>query len=192
LKIPHIATKRSSSGITIIEVMISAVVIFIGLGSIFALNTQSLRILRKTRQYSTSSQVLLERVEMMRSQPWPQVSRGQLLAILFNNAASSGRNLADAQPVEDIVVSVPSTPGDPSADSTILEVRRLSGTASVVRDGDLSAQPVLLVDFTISWRDADRISERTIRTIIARNGLTRAGIYGSILGRPATSSANSP
>lgn len=172
--------------------MVSAVVIFVGLGSIFSLNTQSLQILRKTRQYSTASQVLLERVEMMRSQPWPQISRGQSLALLFQTAASSGRDLADAQPLEDILVSVPPTPGAPAAQTAIMEVRRVNGTASVIQDADFSAEPLLLVDVSISWRNSGKIDQRSVRTIIAHNGLTRAGICGSILGRPANTSATSP
>jgi hypothetical protein len=184
--------RRMASGVTIVEVMVSAVVIFIGLGSIFSLNTQSLRILRKTRQYSSSNQVLVERIEMLRNHPWPDVSRGQTLAGLFQSVVRSSRDLADAQPVEDILVSVPATPGNASANPATIEVRRQNGIAVVVCDGDLSNEPLLLVDLSISWRDANGISQREIRTIIARNGLTRSGVYGSILGRPAINYGSSP
>lgn len=173
------------AGVTIIEVMVSAVLIFLGLGSIYSLNTQSLRILRKTRQYSAASQILQERVEMLRNQPWPQVARAQSLAALFQPAAVSGQDLADADPQEDIFITLPDTPSRPVTNPASFEVLRTHGAAQVIHDGDFSAEPLLLIELTITWRDAQGLSQRRIQTIVARSGITRTGIFGSALGRPA-------
>ena len=189
----HLATSRATAGVTIIEVMVSALLIFLGLGAIFAMNTRSLQILRKTRQYSTASQVLQERLEMMRNRPWPEISRAQPLAALFQTPAVSSRDLADAAPMEDILVTVPDTPGQHAANAPVFEVRRFHGKATVVRDGDLSTAPVLLVEALVSWSVGEETQQRTIRTVIARDGLTRAGVFGSMVGRPSTTpGASSP
>lgn len=172
--------------------MVSAVLIFLGLGSIYGLNTQSLRILRKTRQYSAASQILQERVEMLRNQPWPQVARGQGLAALMKPAALSGQDLADADPTEDFIITIPDTPAKPAVNPALVEVQRIHGSSVVVQDGDLSAEPLMLVELSLTWRDAQGLSERKIRTVIARDGVTRAGIFGSTLGRPADTVPASP
>lgn len=171
--------------------MASALLIFIGLGAVFNLNTRSLQILRQSRQYATASQILQERIEMMRAQPWPQISRAQSLATLMQTPASSSRDLADAEPFEELFVTLPQTPGDPTptAKVPVLTVRRAHNEVQVVSDGDLSTAPVLLVEADVSWVVGGQTRRRSIRTVIARNGLTRAGIFGSIVGRPAMDTA---
>lgn len=168
--------------------MASALLIFLGLGAIFSLNTRSLQILRKTRQYATASQVLQERVELMRSHSWPDVSRAGMLATLLQAPAASGADLADADPMEDIIVTIPDTPGQPAGNAPYFEVRRWHGKANVVYDGDLSTSPVLLVSASISWLAGGDAQQRSVRTVVARNGLTRSGIFGSAVGRPAVTS----
>lgn len=172
--------------------MTAALLIFLGLGSIFSLNTRSLQILRKTRQFATASQVLQERLEMMRNRPWPEVSRAQPLSALLQLPAASCRDLADADPMEDILVTVPDIPGQPVGSAPYFEVRRSYGQAKVVQNGDLSTAPLLLVVATVSWNVGSEIQQRSIRTVIARGGLTRTGVFGSIVGRPATTATTSP
>jgi Tfp pilus assembly protein PilV len=183
---------RICAGVTIIEVMVSALLIFLGLGAIFSLNTRSLQVLRKTRQFATASQMLQERLEMMRNCPWPQVSRAQTLAALLQTPAPSSRDLADATPSEDILVTIPSTPGQPASNAPVFEVHRIFGQATVVQDGDLSTAPLLVVEASVSWKAGDQTQQRSVRTVIARDGLTRAGIFGSSVGRPARTPTKSP
>src|SRR5205085_1387321 len=102
---------RSESGVTILEVLASAVVILLGLGAIFGMNAQSLQILRKTQQAAAASQILQERLETMRTRPWPEVSRGTAVAGWWAAATNCAADLADANPTETLTVSPASTPG---------------------------------------------------------------------------------
>jgi len=156
------------SGVTIIEVLASALLIFLGLGAIFAMNTQSLQILRSTRMLANGSQVLQERMESMRNHPWPEVANGQALAKIWE-------------------IPAPSVPGAPKTDSSFFKIQRRYGKVTIFQNADLTAQPLLLVDMTVSWKEKQETKQRHLRTIIGKTGLTRSGIFGSAFGRPETS-----
>jgi len=190
------ATSRKSAsecGVTIVEVLAAALLIFFGLGAIFAMNTQSLEILRSTRLLANGSQILQERMESLRSHPWPEVANAQALAQLYATPAPSEVELSGAQLVELVNVSIPDTPGVPKKDNSAFSLRRKNGVVQVVLPGDLTAQPLLLVEMTLTWQERDQTKQRQLRTIIGRTGLTRCGIFGSAFGRPELANAgNSP
>jgi Tfp pilus assembly protein PilV len=171
-------------GTTIIEVLASALLIFLGLGAIFALNTQSLQILHRTRLTSNGSQILQQRIEGLRNHPWPEIANAAALAIVLQTPVESEKDLADADPTETITISVPQTPGSEKAADSSFEVQRRRGAAKVLRAGDLGTEPLLLVEMTLTWQGKHSKEERKVRTIIGRSGLTRSGIFGSAFGRP--------
>jgi Tfp pilus assembly protein PilV len=184
-------TSVGQSGVTIVEVLASALLIFMGLGAIFAMNTESLRILYSTRMLANGSQILQERMEAMRNHPWPEVANAQALAKLFQTPTSSQRDLGRTTSVTELVtVSIPSTPGAPTADHSSFQIRRRNGTVTILQSADLTAQPLLLVDMSVIWQEHDGTKQRELRAIIGRTGLTRSGIFGSAFGRPAIT--NSP
>jgi Tfp pilus assembly protein PilV len=172
-------------GVTIIEVLASVVLILVGFCGIFAMNTRSLLILRKTRQVVASSQLLQERIETLRSHAWPEISNAHALAVLLQTPAESGQDLADANPVETVTVTVPNLPAGATATDYTFTVRRQRGAVRIIHDGDLGTQPLLLVQNSVTWRDMHGAEQRTLRTIIGQVGLTRSGIFGSAFGRPA-------
>lgn len=179
------------TGVTIIEVLTSVLLIFLGLGGIFAINIQSMEILRKTRQTVAASQMLQERMETMRSHVWPEISNAQALATLFQVPTQSAADLADLYPAESFIITVPNVPQGRKASDYTFSLRRDGGTVSIVRNGDLGDQPLLLVQGTVRWRDAHGFQQKQLRTIIGRIGLTRSGVFGSIFGRPAEGNSNS-
>lgn len=174
----------AQSGVTIIEVLASALLIFLGLGGIFALNTQSLQILRSTRMLANGSQILQERMESMRNHPWPQVANGQALAQIWQTPAPSEAELRDGDITEVVTVSIPDVPGAPKTDNSFFKIQRRHGNVTIQQPTDLTAQPLLLVDMTVTWLEKQETKERHLRTIIGRTGLTRSGIFGSAFGRP--------
>ena len=180
----------SQRGVTILEVLASVVLILVGFCGIFAMNTRSLLILRKTRQVVSSSQILQERIETLRSHPWPEISNAHALALLLQTPAESGQDLADANPVESVVVTVPNLPAGAAAADYAFSVRREQGAVKIVHDGNLGAQPLLLVTATVTWRDMRGTETRKLRTIIGQLGLTRSGIFGSAFGRPEQGNSN--
>ena len=62
-----VSARINQDGVTIVEVLLASVLIFIGLGSIFEMNTHSIELLRATHLTAASTQMLQERVETMRS-----------------------------------------------------------------------------------------------------------------------------
>lgn len=180
-------------GVTIIEVLASALLIFLGLGAIFGMNTQSLEILRSTRLLANGSQILQERMETLRSLPWPEVANAQALAqTVYANPAPSAAELGSANLVETVIVSIPNTPGHPSPDNNTFALRRKNGVVHMMQEGDFTTQPLLLVDMTITWQDRKSTKQRELKSIIYRSGLTRSGIFGSAFGRPATTTSGTP
>lgn len=164
-----------------VEVLVAALLIFMSLGGVFAMNARSLHILRSTRQVTASSLMAQQRLEAIRSKAWPEFSNSTALAQLMQTPAESEKELADSELIETITVAVPGASGA----ATSFTVQRQRGSARVIAMGDLGTEPLLLVTARVVWRDLQGTQERARRTIIYRSGLTRSGIFGSALGRPA-------
>jgi Tfp pilus assembly protein PilV len=179
-------------GVTILEVLASAVLILLGLGAVFSMNTHSLQILRKTHQASASSQILQERIEILRTRPWPEVSRSRAVATWWGLPTHSAPDLADADPTETITVSAASTPGVGSSRTESFVVERRGKRVQVLRDADFASERLLVVELQISWRERQRTQERRVRTILGRAGLTQSGIFGSAFGRVQSDPAAQP
>lgn len=173
-------------GVTIVEVLVAALLIFLGLGSIFAMNAQSIHSLRSTRQAAASSLVIQQRIETFRDKPWPEISNSTALVGLMQSPTESEPELSDAGLSEFITISAPADPAANAGDgSRPFSVVRQRGAVRVSEAGDLGTEPMLLVEVVVTWRNAQGAHERRMRTILCRTGLTRSGIFGNALGRPA-------
>jgi hypothetical protein len=149
-----------------------------------AINTHAVHTLRATRQAAASSQVLQQRVEMIRAKPWPQVSSSTAVAQLMSTPTESEKELTDAHMSETLTVIVPvASANGPTATATTFTERRQDGAVTTDRSMDLGAQPTLLFEGTLTWRDVHGVHVRSLRTMVCRAGLTRSGIFGSPLGR---------
>ena len=170
--------------VTIVEVLVASLLILVALGSILALNTRSIHILRSTRQAVASSQILQQRIEAIRNRPWPEISNPTAFAVLLRSPAESEKELADPACTEFITVSVPDALGGPAAGGRVFSLQRQRGIVRVIDDADLGAEPMLVVNASLQWRGVHGTQQRMLRTIVCRNGLTRSGVFGSALGRP--------
>ncbi len=175
-----------------VEVLVAALLIFMSLGGIFAMNARSLHILRTTRQVTASSLIAQQRLETIRSKAWPEFSNATALAQLMQTPTESEKELADASPTETITVNVAGALGTEEAGPTSIRVQRQRGVVRVLATGDLGTQSMLLVSASVQWQGLQGPQERTRRTVIYRSGLTRSGIFGSALGRPSVAAASTP
>jgi Tfp pilus assembly protein PilV len=176
------------AGFTIIELLVSAVLIALAVGSIMSMNTQSMHTLSDSHLAAAGSQVLQQRVEMMRALAWPEITNSAALAELMATATESEREMAEANLTEKMTVTVPADSTGPAVDGASgFNLVRHNGTVRSGAAGDFVAQPTLLFEGAVSWTDSTGAHARTLRTVICRNGLTRAGIFGSSLGRAARS-----
>ncbi len=158
----------SESGVTIVEVLVAALLIFLALGSTLAMNTRSIHVLRSTRQAVASSQMLQQRIEAIRNKPWPEISNATALAKLMRVPTDSESELADNACTEFISISVPDALGGEAAGARAFSLMRQRGIVTVTEDG----------------QDVHKPQQRLLRTILCRSGLTRSGLFGSTLGRP--------
>ena len=97
----------------------------------------------------------------------------------------SEKELADADVVETVSVSIPPTVEAVEQDKVrSFSVVRRRGHASVHEAADLSEEPLLLFEVLLTWRGVQKEQQRRQRTMICRTGLTRSGIFGCAFGRP--------
>ncbi len=173
----------SQRGVTILEVLASVSLILLGLSAIFGMNAQSLQVLRRAQQIGAATQVLQERIETLRTTPWPQISRGATLASLWSRPTEGAADLADASPTEILTIEPSPSPGVPAPAASRISLERRNGKVSLLQNADLNAEVLLLVELKIQWREQQSTRERILRTIIGRDGLTRSGVFGSAFGR---------
>ena len=177
------------AGFTILEVLVSALLIALAVGSIMGMHTQSMHVLHNSHLAAASSQVLQERVEMLRSKPWPDIASTVALTDLMGTATESETELAEANLTETLKVSLPADTADRAAASAnSFTMTRHGGVVTPGSDYDFSQNPTLLLEGTATWRDDAGVHTRSLRTVICRDGLTRAGVFGSALGRAVPSS----
>ena len=187
--LPKVLRFRSPSshlrGITIIEVLVASLLIMMGLGGVFAINARCMHLLRSTRQVTASSQMLQQRMEIFRSKAWPEIANAAALQVLMSTGTESEKELADADVVETVSISVPPTVEAVEQDKVrSFSVVRQRGQASVYEAADLSGEPLLLFEVLLTWRGVQKEQQRRQRTMICRTGLTRSGIFGCAFGRP--------
>ena len=178
--------KVCERGVTLVEVLIAIVLVAIALGNIFAMTAQGLHSLRATRQVAASSRVLQQRIEMIRAKPWPEISSATALAFLMQTATESETELDGAGLLESVSISTPADPELSGAATGTFKVQRQNGTASIRTAGDLSTEPLLLIEVTAAWRNLRGTQQRQLRTLVCRTGLTRSGIFGSGFGQPSS------
>ncbi len=175
------------AGFTIMEVMVAALLIAISMASIMTINVKSIHTLRASREAAASSQVLQQRIEMIRDRTWTEVSSADALAALLTTPAQSEAELSDAHFSEALKVTVPlASPTGPVESARTFSVHRADGVASVDAPGDFSAEPTLLFEGTVVWHDPSGLHHRSLRTVVCRAGLTRSGVIGSVIGRPGS------
>lgn len=167
---------------TFVEVLISAALIFVCLGGILTVNVKSIHTLRATQQAAASSQILQQRIETVRTLPWPEMSNSTALAAMLQEPTQSEKQIPDLNLSEVIRVSVPALTPTGYIEGASFTVRRDGPTVWIEQAGDFRTEPTLLFSSAVSWRDSHGRHERQLKTLICRAGLTRSGIYGSVLG----------
>jgi Tfp pilus assembly protein PilE len=177
------SARRVRDGFTIVEVLVSALLILTGLASIMAMNAKSIHTLRSTQQALASSLMLQQRVETIRRKVWPEISNATALAALMQAPTESEKELSALGLTESVKVTVPEVSAEGFVEGPrSFSVRRQRGVARVEVAGDFGQEPTLLFTSMITWQDAHGPHQRQLRTVICRAGLTRSGIFGSELG----------
>lgn len=174
-------------GFTLAEVMISILLIVVSMGSILMMNVRAAKILRASREVAATSQILQQRVEMARDQPWSGVTSAKAFAVLMQTPTDSEAEMTDPQFSEQMRVTVPKPTADGLAEtSRSFSILRSKGRVTVEQADDFSTEPTLLFQGTVTWRDTSGVHQRVLRTVVCRYGLTHSGIVGTVIGRPGS------
>lgn len=178
---------------SLIEVLVSTLIMSVAMGNIVMMSMRASAALRASREAAATSQLLQQRIEMIRDRPWPEVSGSQALAALMKTPTDSESELSDSQLTETMRVTVPAASDAGLVESDrFLSVRRKGGVVVIEQDGDFAAEPTLLFEGSVSWRDQAGMHRRAVRTVVCRFGLTRYGVLGSVLGRPGSRVSPAP
>ncbi len=170
--------------------MVCTALIAVAMGNILVMNVRAARLLQASREVAATSQVLQQRVEIVRDRPWIEVSSSARMALVMQMAADSEAELGNAHFTERLKVTVPTAAGDGLREtSRFFTVSRVEGNVTVDSADDFSAEPTLLLEGTAVWRDSSGVHQRVLRSVVCRYGLTRGGIVGTVLGRPGSRTA---
>lgn len=174
-------------GFTLLEVMVSTVLIAIAMGNILMMNIRAARVLRASREVAATSQVLQQRIEMVRERPWAEVAGVKAMAALMKTPTDSEAELSESHLTERMRVTVPRASADGLVETErTFSVCRTDGVVVIEQADDFVAQPTLLFEGSVTWRDPAGVHQRVLRTVVCRIGLTRSGIVGTVLGRPGS------
>ncbi len=166
------------------EVLVAALLIAIAIGSILTMNVRAFHVLRASRLAAAASQVLQQRIEVIRDRTWTEVSSSAAIVALLSQPADSEAELADPNFLETMKVTVPQPGPNGLAETTrSFTVQRANGTASAWQIDDFSAEQTLFFEGTVTWHDHSGAHVRNLRTAVCRTGITRSGVAGSVLGR---------
>jgi hypothetical protein len=171
----------------VVEVLVAAALIAVGMCGVLAISARSAHTLRATQAAAASSLVLQQRIEVIRNKPWPEISNEKTLRDLLRTPMESEREIPDPDMIEYVKVIAPTI----SAAGTLQEgaffsVWRQHGNAYIESRGDFANEPTLLFASYVTWTDKDGRHLRNLRTLVCRAGLTRSGVFGSSLGSSGT------
>jgi Tfp pilus assembly protein PilV len=160
---------RTSSGGTIAEALVAAACLAIFFVGLFALSSQSLKLLRSSSRQAAATYCLQQRVEEIRSLTWAQLTdnttiRDSILANLPGDSTSvPGLS-------ETITLNVYPTP----TTATVF-TRPYGGSASVSSTNPgLSSASMIRVDTLITWNKSNGgTNTREYTTVIANGGITQ-------------------
>lgn len=179
--------QRQSHAFTLLEVMVSAALVAVGMGSVLSMSAQSIQTLRATRQMAAASQVGQQRIEDLRGRLWPEMSSVTALEKVMRMPTASEAEVGDPRLIEYLTVSALNTAtGASQVRAAAIRLRREEDKVYVESGGDFGAEPTLLVESVVVWRGRAGVQRRSMRAVISRVGLTRSGVFGSAVGRPGT------
>jgi Tfp pilus assembly protein PilV len=167
------APLTSREGFSIVEAAMAMVVIALFLGSMFALNSACLSLVRNAKDSASAMLSNQERVEQLRSCNWSQITdKDYVNTTLMPDVTQTGLNIPNATEI----VRVTENGFLQSATASYYEVTRTPSGTSISGASNpnlLLTARMLKVDVTLNWTAiGGRTRTRASTSVIARGGLT--------------------
>ncbi len=172
--------RRSQAAFTVLEASIAGAIIMLFLTSLFALNSNMMRLLGSASETANASQSLQQRVEQVRLSNWQQVSDPVWVSTnLFGTMTDASINLPGL--TETITVSpyyAPSSLAAAANPGSFTVTRISTGAVSISPAGfsstALGSQEMLQVDLVVSWPGwGARTRNRGLTTLVSRWGISK-------------------
>lgn len=163
--------RASERGFTFIDLMAAVGIVALGFAGIFYANSQSLNMLRASKETVNASKVLQQRMEQMRTLNWAEITDTGSVQAIYRTPADAAVLLTN--PVETVTISAFPPPGTPPA--TIQVQRAANGTVSQISDNPdlVDGYPAVRVDVRLTWKGTPhgRTRTRETSTVVANGGL---------------------
>lgn len=154
-------------------------IITLFLGSLFALNSNMVHLLRSASETANASQELQTSVEKLRLANWTQITDpAWFTASFFGTPTDAQRNLPGL--VETITVAPFASPTSVSSGTlptsftiTYQNAAAKAAPATYPDRGALQQQEMLRVDVTVTWPSLYRSRSRSLTTLVSRWGISK-------------------
>ena len=165
----RLSSKRSFSGITLVESTVGTAIAAIFLGSLFTINTSSMQTVKTAREAASASQVLQQRVESMRIANWHQITDPAWLRDNLMNADAPGATALKSLTEQLTIVPYGSTT------TGNIQLNRLNGTTTIINSTPLLTENAIRVIWTVTYTGTprDRTMSRQMVTILAKGGVAK-------------------
>src|SRR5205823_784634 len=107
---PLVSRRNYPSGsraFTVLEVTVSTMLICLAMGSILMMSMRASKLLRASREVAAGSQMLQQRVEMIRERKWSDVAGSRAIAALMQTPTDSEAEMSGTRLTERMKVTVP-------------------------------------------------------------------------------------
>jgi hypothetical protein len=174
---------RRVAALTLVEVLTAVAIAILFLGSVFALNTSAMTVLKTSRESAWASQVLQQRMESLRIANWQLITQSNcawLLAHAFMvDANGDGTPEADGSELlkQESETLTLEPYGSSVANPTATKLTRTYGSAPTIvsNNGALLSENALKVTWTISYNGSpgNRSLSRKLVAILAKGGVAK-------------------
>jgi len=175
--IPHLKFLRGrESGITVIEVMVSAVLLTLMMLGLTGLNTMCRSIIRSQRETALASYTVERAAENLRERNWSQVSSAAGVQTWLQGLTGDGLTQLNAPRMK--VTVAPYPPLVPAPTPIVVE-RAANGTCTITSQPpsgfSLRSLLAVRVDIQLKWTSANGNRERTreLASVVSLSGLLK-------------------
>jgi prepilin-type N-terminal cleavage/methylation domain-containing protein len=172
--------KAERSAFTLIEVVVAMTLIVAGFVGIYAVQAQSMQMMRQARNFSAASRLLEQREEQLRTTAYSTLATSAGALSLMNGTAGKMTSESELAAVQDLtetlIVSSYARPGVvPVPSNQSFTVIRTRGAASASGTPSLQTLPQVVARLRLTWRDTTGSHRREFSTMISNGGLTLSG-----------------
>ena len=155
-----IRSAAAGAGFTMVEVMVGVAVFGVVFVSLYAGVTFGFNSVQLARENLRATQILVEKMEVIRLYSWDEINEAGFLPATFTNTYSPGTTIATVQGNKEVLI--------PAEGVTYF------GTITVTNSGlstENYRQKVKRVDLTVRWTTGRIQRSRSLSTLVAEGGL---------------------